>query len=137
MSSFKLRPHHLLCLRFFEGKGYSDGFTENMSRIYGISKTNPLTEIVFCADLICKHCPECRDGICSAYEKTSEYDRKVAEICGIHCGHVLPFDNLSDIIKTKIIAKGRLFEICKDCSWADICLNKGEIEENAIRRQNS
>lgn len=28
-----LRPHHGMCLAYFEGKGYSDGFTVNMQKM--------------------------------------------------------------------------------------------------------
>ena len=30
----KLRAHHGMCLAFFEGKGYSSAFTENMEKFY-------------------------------------------------------------------------------------------------------
>ena len=29
----RLRPHHGMCLAYFEGKGYSDGFTGNMQHM--------------------------------------------------------------------------------------------------------
>ena len=29
----RLRPHHGMCLAYFEGKGYSDDFTENMQHM--------------------------------------------------------------------------------------------------------
>ncbi len=29
----KLRAHHGMCLAFFEGKGYSSAFTENMGKV--------------------------------------------------------------------------------------------------------
>ncbi|HEZ7990826.1 MAG TPA: hypothetical protein RWO66_07705 [Ruminococcus sp.] len=32
-SEIFLRPHHGLCIGFFEGKGYSDEFTANMSAV--------------------------------------------------------------------------------------------------------
>ena len=31
-----LRPHHGMCLAYFEGKGYSDGFTVNMTEDAGV-----------------------------------------------------------------------------------------------------
>lgn len=33
MSEFLIRPHHMLCLQFFEGKGYSSEFKEAMENI--------------------------------------------------------------------------------------------------------
>lgn len=36
--NYKLRPHYALCLSFFEGKGYSNEFVENMAIIYSSLK---------------------------------------------------------------------------------------------------
>ncbi|MCI1209515.1 MAG: hypothetical protein LKF96_08745 [Treponema sp.] len=33
IDNFEIRPHHLLCMKQFGGKGYSVPFTENMKRI--------------------------------------------------------------------------------------------------------
>ena len=33
MSKYLIRPHHMLCMQFFEGKGYSDGFVASMAAI--------------------------------------------------------------------------------------------------------
>ena len=46
MCRYSIRPHHLLCLQFFEGKGYSNGFVENMTKIHNemLSK-NPYVEL--------------------------------------------------------------------------------------------
>ena len=43
MSSCELRPHHALCVGFFRGKGYSEGFVENMSAFIGtLRASDPL-----------------------------------------------------------------------------------------------
>ncbi len=36
MSVYKIRAHHGVCLYFFQGKGYSGEFVENMSRMKAI-----------------------------------------------------------------------------------------------------
>lgn len=33
MTEIKLRAHHLLCMRFFEGRGYSEAFVQNMAQV--------------------------------------------------------------------------------------------------------
>ena len=30
-TTYRIRPHHGMCLYFFEGKGYSEGFTKHMA----------------------------------------------------------------------------------------------------------
>ena len=41
-----LRAHHGLCLRFFQGKGYSGAFVENMARKKAIVNNS------YCANLM-------------------------------------------------------------------------------------
>lgn len=38
----RLRAHHGMCLAFFEGKGYSDGFTAHMENVLAGMEQNPL-----------------------------------------------------------------------------------------------
>ena len=32
-TTYRIRPHHGMCLYFFEGKGYSEGFTKHMAEV--------------------------------------------------------------------------------------------------------
>ena len=41
MSVYKIRAHHGMCLSFFQGKGYSGDFVENMVRMKAILAENP------------------------------------------------------------------------------------------------
>lgn len=41
MSVYKIRAHHGMCLSFFQGKGYSGDFVENMARMKAILAENP------------------------------------------------------------------------------------------------
>ena len=60
MQRFLIRPHHMLCLQFFEGKGYSDEFITNMADIKNIlDRENPYVEIVSGVDDLCVKCPNC------------------------------------------------------------------------------
>ena len=53
----KLRAHHGMCLAFFEGKGYSAGFTAHMARILEyLEQENPTVTVVAEADCICGGC---------------------------------------------------------------------------------
>ena len=61
----KLRAHHGMCLAFFEGKGYSAGFTAHMARILEyLEQENPTVTVVAEADCICGGCPNLTDGRC-------------------------------------------------------------------------
>ncbi|MDE6671865.1 MAG: DUF1284 domain-containing protein [Ruminococcus sp.] len=117
MSEYKIRPHHALCINFFEGKGYSTNFTENMTRIIENLQKNPLIEITTVHDVICSKCP-CTD----CHEKATSYDMKVLDICGI--SGKIRWNDLQEIIHEKIISTGKLHEVCVDCQWFYICGKK-------------
>ena len=36
-----LRPHHGMCFQFYEGKGYSEDFTDHMGRIIREMEADP------------------------------------------------------------------------------------------------
>ncbi|MDE6540220.1 MAG: DUF1284 domain-containing protein [Ruminococcus sp.] len=118
MSKYKLRPHHALCINFFEGKGYSNEFTENMTRVIENFHENPIIEITTGDDVICSKCP-CTD----CHDKALSYDMKVIDICGI--AGSISWENLQKNIREKIINAGKLKEICSDCQWFSICEKKG------------
>ena len=59
----KLRAHHGMCLAFFEGKGYSAGFTAHMAQILEyLEQENPIVTVVAEADCICGGCPNLTDA---------------------------------------------------------------------------
>lgn len=62
-----LRVHHLLCSVLFEGKGYSDSFVENMTKIVNELKKADSTVYLTCKpDSICSDCPNAlSDGKCA------------------------------------------------------------------------
>ena len=60
----KLRGHHLICLQFFKGKGYSKIFVENTKRIVDFWENNS-AEIVKGADDVCNFCPFIKNGRCN------------------------------------------------------------------------
>lgn len=119
----KLRPHHLLCLHFFEGKGYSDEFTANMTSVKSaLEQLDPRIELVRGGDIICGSCSNNINGVCSSDEKVSRYDEAVLSLCGIDTECELSFSRLQSIVLEKIIYPHRLEEVCKDCQWSCICI---------------
>lgn len=119
MSGYKLRPHHALCIGFFEGKGYSREFTENMTGVIGLLYSeNPEIEVTTDHDIICCCCP-CTD----CHEKALSYDMKVMEICGLP--DKVRWEELRKSVREKIVNAGRLKEVCGGCQWFYICEKKG------------
>ena len=122
MSIFKLRPHHALCISFFEGKGYSDEFVKNMTEVIKIFESiNPIVEITENADIICSKCPHCVNSRCTG-EKVTFYDRKVLEICSP--SKIIHWKDFHDSVRKNIIDSHRLEEVCGNCQWSYICKSK-------------
>ncbi len=122
MSKIKLRPHHLLCISFFEGKGYSDDFTRNMSSVIEmLERENPEILLECGADIICGSCPNNRGGVCEAAEKVSLYDSAVLNLCGLKEEDVMNWKDLHTLAERNIINTGKLKDVCGSCQWFGIC----------------
>lgn len=117
----KLRPHHILCLTFFEGKGYSSDFVINMGNIHKALKDESKIEITLGKDAICEKCPNMLDEVCTSQSKVERYDQKVAEFCELKEGQVLSYGTFKHLAYMRIIGQGELGNICGDCQWHEIC----------------
>lgn len=123
---YLFRAHHGLCLSFFQGKGYSGEFVENMARMKAIMETNPKICLTTQADEICRACPNNLSGQCESAEKVARYDREVLRRCGLSEGDILPYRELSRLVLRRILMTGQREEICADCQWNSLCHWKGD-----------
>lgn len=124
MSNFKIRAHHGLCIRFFEGVGYSDEFIKNMADIVNRLSDNPVIEIIRDEDLVCKCCPNNINGSCKDNSLVLSYDKRVLEECNLKSGISIHWDEYQKIIDKNIIKTNKLQNICIGCQWIDICKSK-------------
>ena len=119
--TIRLRPHHLLCIHNFVGKGYDETFTAHMSQIVEMLKEDPKIELVEGCDELCGACPHDLDGVCESADKVSRYDRGVMEACGLAPGDCESWSSLSDKVIESVFHAGRFEQICSDCQWYEIC----------------
>lgn len=120
----KLRPHHGLCIRFFEGKGYSEAFVENMKNVIATLENDSIIEITKGKDEICKACPNMVNGICTDHVKVSNYDQQVLDYIYQVLGEKindLSYKRFQDYIEEAIMQSGKFESICGDCVYAEIC----------------
>lgn len=119
-----IRAHHLLCMRGFQGYGYSEEFTENLARIIHEIKGNPsaFLMIVDFPDDICRACPF-MDGLrcLRDEERIRSMDRRVLELLKLESGCMVTFHDIEDTLLA-LITSGKIMEICGECSWMDVCL---------------
>jgi hypothetical protein len=115
-----LRPHHLLCLRFFEGKGYSTAFVNNTRAVLSRLEKDGRFTVVSGPDALCAACPHLAGGVCSQREKTDRYDTAAARFLGLRAGDAGDFAAF-----TKAGAAALQPRVCADCEWAEICAKQG------------
>ncbi|MCD7766703.1 MAG: DUF1284 domain-containing protein [Lachnospiraceae bacterium] len=127
-SPISLRAHHGMCLAYFEGKGYSEGFSAHMQkmleRLTGTDTPGVLVRLVTHTDEICSACPNNLDGSCNDAEKVQKHDRGVLDLCGLTEEQILGFDEFTSLVQACILSAGRRAEICGGCQWESICANR-------------
>ncbi|MBP3291893.1 MAG: DUF1284 domain-containing protein [Clostridia bacterium] len=123
--TINLRPHHLLCISFFKGKGYSDEFVSNMTGIVSALKENKDTPISLVSgeDDLCALCPNNQNGICITEDKSSKYDHLTLTALGIDTSShsQILYSTLRALADERIINCGKRESICGDCQWTDLC----------------
>ncbi len=111
----KIRPHHLLCLQSFEGKGYDEAFTLNMSKIVKQLKSCPKVELVSSLDDVCSCCPLQIENKCLTEQKVQEMDFKVLQYFNLQY-RVYNYCDLVQIVQ-KELTKTVFDDICQTCEW--------------------
>lgn len=117
----RLRPHHGLCIRHFEGVGYSEEFVRNMDRLIQFLEKDTMIQLTDGADEICACCPYLEKKGCRTKEKVDRYDKKVLEAVGLMPETVISYQAFWEKIQEDIVKPQKEREICSDCGFAHIC----------------
>lgn len=113
----------MLCLQFFEGRGYNDEFAENMMKIKNrLENENPIVNIVSGTDMLCEKCPHRRGKVCINEELVQEYDKSVYNYVATDVGDVVSWSEITEAVNNNIINADIMCSICSECRWAYICL---------------
>ena len=119
-----LRPHHGMCLAYFKGMGYSDGFSVHMQEMLEIFQKGAKIRLHVDTDEICSACPNNEKGCCSSFSLVEKYDKAVLKFCGLENGQVMDFDAFTAKVQKEILSSGKRTEICGKCQWNSICENQ-------------
>ena len=119
-----LRPHHILCIAHYEGKGYGKEFCEKMREVISALDTGESFTVTDGADDLCTVCPNHQNGVCTAEEKASRYDDAVKNLLGMTKGEKYTKKQISALAKKNVYSAGRFDSVCHDCEWAYICHKK-------------
>jgi|SRR3989339_1912396 len=116
-----IRAHHLLCIRNFKGRGYSEDFIENF---YNVLKKLPKENIKIAnyVDVICEKCPHNKKGVCKkkedSEEKTKGLDDSIINAASISLDNEYSYKELQGLIKNIHVR-----DYCRDCEWKRYCDN--------------
>lgn len=118
MEVLELRAHHINCIFFYEGKGYSDGFVKEMDKVVEQLKRSDsqLISLKKDNDRFCNACPHLREGKCISYRKIHKLDQDTLKTYGLEEGKIYPFNMIKEQIYKNYDES--LFEkICSGCEW--------------------
>ncbi|HML06009.1 MAG TPA: DUF1284 domain-containing protein [Methanobacterium sp.] len=123
----KIRAHHLLCMQGFQGYGYSEEFSQNMSKIIQNLKSNKEQKIEITVDLdvICKCCPHKKNKICKNIISNwmiKRVDKKVIGKLKIDYSTEISFKEIISLTNHVFKTHDDLKGICSSCLWKEKCL---------------
>ena len=127
-----LRGHHLLCLKGFQGYGYDENFTENMTDVNATRKL-PDTQVSLTnsPDDICKACPNLKDNTCGnelQNERIVNMDNEVLKKLDVSKEHnsLELFEKIDEIFNNE----ESVSKICFECMWHEKCLFYQKLSNN-------
>lgn len=129
----RLRPHHLLCALGYQGKGYSDGFTANMTRLVTDGLKAPqgdATDILItpAADAICAPCPHRQGWLCEKQAQIDALDTRHGRALGVAPGDTLTWSEAKHRIRANV-APGDLATLCLGCRWLELGLCEAALSD--------
>lgn len=125
----KIRPHHLICMQLYIGKGYSPDFNINMKCIISRLEDGEEFKLTDSADSICLKCTNLKKDVCRDSNKVVSFDKGVYDKLSLDYSKQYSFDEIKDVSKVKDI----LETVCAACSWNETCRNilknKSEVQK--------
>ncbi len=117
----RLRGHHLICLQFYRGEGYSKDFVENLYRVLEKAKSEGV-EVVEGEDDVCIACPYNRNGICTHSDEANREIRRLDELAirllSTPLNSKVEWGSVGSVRDVLAVWKK---EACKGCDWRGVC----------------
>lgn len=122
----RLRPHHLLCLLTYVGKGYSPAFTANYDAVAARIGNQEDIVIVDGPDDICRPLlgdeePHCLRESVSERDKLATRDLSDLLALPIGTGTSITLDAKTLATMRAAFAAGLTRAACARCQWSDLC----------------
>ena len=120
--ALRLRPHHIICIQHYAGRGYDDDFNHRMNEICEMLQDGQTKiTLVSGADDVCGSCPNFFQGSCLSAEKIDQLDQNWLSAAKLQLGQTLTWDEIC--LKTKgLFNRPDLFRrYCGSCVWYNFC----------------
>ena len=133
--TLRLRPHHVLCLQSYVGKGYHPAFTANFDRIATRIALGEDIELVAGPDDICAPMLEIETAHCfsaSVAQRDATAARDLAEVIGDPFRNGEAMTLTPDLLQRLRTAfgSGCIRLACVGCEWSVLC---NEIANSGFR----
>ncbi|PYE46037.1 hypothetical protein DFI02_101176 [Rhizobium sp. PP-F2F-G20b] len=124
--TIRLRPHHLLCMLTYIGKGYSPAFVRNYDAIAARIGAGEALDVVDGPDDICRPLletpsPHCFNDSVIARDRRAAADVAALLGCDIHAGVRLVIDAAEIALLRTHFAAGSIRAACAGCEWSGLC----------------
>lgn len=122
-----LRPHHLLCVLTFAGRGYSDDFTHRYTEIVARMTDGEAIRIVDGPDVICASIMEAEaEPHCLRDSVTKRDEEATASVAALLQRQIATGTEITltpAIVQTLRAAfeSGAIRQACDGCQWAELC----------------
>lgn len=119
-----IRAHHLLCMKYFKGKGYSKEFVANFYEVIKKLNDNPAIRVTNYPDIICSKCLHNADNRCikkgpENETKVKEKDNATIKCMGLKLNQELKFKEAKELVDSNLT---ELRMACRDCEWSGYCI---------------
>ena len=121
----ELRGHHLMCLHFFAGEGYSPAFAANLARALAVAESAGVV-VVTGADAVCSPCPGLVGTVCESEGEVQRLDGLALRLLHLTPGDVVVWDDVRDRLPD--VLEAWYAGACDGCSWLSVCTHAGLCE---------
>lgn len=140
----RFRGHHLVCLHFFAGEGYSREFVDNLRHLLQRAGRGEKITVTEGADDVCRACPHLVENHCShkpdSEQEVRRLDDSALRFLAVENGDSVKWQDL----RSKVLSAPAhwLLLFCKDCDWEKLCRreqktkNLRDVAGNTSRVQN-
>jgi hypothetical protein len=116
------RGHHLICLHFYNGEGYSAEYIEHLSGTLAVAEKTGI-RICVGADCICRKCPNLNEDGCDYYQNAEAdilcMDAAALDLLGLAPDLSISWQSVREKVEKIFHVWHGLY--CKDCNWVSAC----------------